>query len=84
MKVVKRFWRKGKLIHWYIGRYEITKHVGDISYELDLPSELTVLSNFLCMNGKKCIRDPSLLVPKERNGVKDSLSYDEIPIEILD
>ncbi|WMV55174.1 hypothetical protein MTR67_048559 [Solanum verrucosum] len=33
---------------------------------------------------KKCIGDPSLIIPIEDSGIKDSLSYEEIPIQILD
>ena len=33
---------------------------------------------------KKCMGDPSLIIPTEDVGIKDSLSYDEIPVEILD
>ncbi|KAH0784270.1 hypothetical protein KY290_003868 [Solanum tuberosum] len=33
---------------------------------------------------KKCMGDPSLIIPTENIGVKDSLSYEEIPIQILD
>ncbi|XP_075080574.1 uncharacterized protein LOC142166060 [Nicotiana tabacum] len=33
---------------------------------------------------KKFMRDPSLMVPTEIIGVKDSLSYEEIPVAILD
>lgn len=32
----------------------------------------------------KCIGDPSLVVPLESIGVNDSLSYEEVPVEILD
>ncbi|WMV29700.1 hypothetical protein MTR67_023085 [Solanum verrucosum] len=33
---------------------------------------------------KKCMGDPSLTIPTEDIGIKDSLSYEEIPIQILD
>ncbi|WMV41917.1 hypothetical protein MTR67_035302 [Solanum verrucosum] len=33
---------------------------------------------------KKCMSDPSLIIPIEDIGIKDSLSYEEIPIHILD
>ncbi|WMV24474.1 hypothetical protein MTR67_017859 [Solanum verrucosum] len=33
---------------------------------------------------KKCMRDPSLIIPTENIGIKDSLSYEEIPAQILD
>ncbi|WMV24451.1 hypothetical protein MTR67_017836 [Solanum verrucosum] len=33
---------------------------------------------------KKCVGDPSSVVPLETVAVKDSLSYEDVPIEILD
>ncbi|WMV29199.1 hypothetical protein MTR67_022584 [Solanum verrucosum] len=33
---------------------------------------------------KNCLDDPSLIVPTENIGIKDSLSYEEIPIQIMD
>ncbi|WMV55017.1 hypothetical protein MTR67_048402, partial [Solanum verrucosum] len=33
---------------------------------------------------KKCMGDPSLIIPTEDIGIKDSLSYEEIPVQILD
>ncbi|WMV32270.1 hypothetical protein MTR67_025655 [Solanum verrucosum] len=33
---------------------------------------------------KKCIGDPSLIVQTENVGIKDNLSYEEIPVQILD
>ena len=32
---------------------------------------------------KKCLGDLSLIVPTENMGIKDSLSYEEVPIQIL-
>ncbi|WMV59037.1 hypothetical protein MTR67_052422 [Solanum verrucosum] len=32
---------------------------------------------------KKCMGDPSLIIPTKNIGIKDSLSYKEIPIQIL-
>ncbi|WMV41728.1 hypothetical protein MTR67_035113 [Solanum verrucosum] len=34
--------------------------------------------------GQKCIGDPTLIVPLESLGIKESLSYEEDPVEILD
>ena len=31
---------------------------------------------------KKCMRDPSLIIPTEVFGIKDILSYEKIPIQI--
>ncbi|WMV07710.1 hypothetical protein MTR67_001095 [Solanum verrucosum] len=33
---------------------------------------------------KKCMGDPSLIIPTENIGIKGSLSYSEIPVQILD
>ena len=33
---------------------------------------------------KKCVGDPASVVPLERVEVKDSLSYEDLPFEILD
>ncbi|WMV57409.1 hypothetical protein MTR67_050794 [Solanum verrucosum] len=33
---------------------------------------------------KKCMDDSSLIIPIEDIGIKDSLSYEEIPVQILD
>ncbi|WMV45199.1 hypothetical protein MTR67_038584 [Solanum verrucosum] len=33
---------------------------------------------------RKCMGDPSLIIPAEDIGIKDSLSYEEIPVQILD
>ena len=33
---------------------------------------------------KKSIGDPSLIIPTENIGIKNSLTYEAIPIEILD
>ena len=33
---------------------------------------------------KKCIGDPESILPIEGFGVKDNLSYEEVPVQILD
>ncbi|WMV23350.1 hypothetical protein MTR67_016735 [Solanum verrucosum] len=33
---------------------------------------------------KKCIGDPSLILPTESIRIKDNLSYEEVPVQILD
>ncbi|WMV07782.1 hypothetical protein MTR67_001167 [Solanum verrucosum] len=33
---------------------------------------------------KKCMGDPSLIIPTEDIGIKDNLPYEEIPVQILD
>ncbi|WMV07662.1 hypothetical protein MTR67_001047 [Solanum verrucosum] len=85
MKGVMRFVKKGKLSPRYINPNRISKRIGNVAYELELPSELAaVYPVFHISMLKKCMRDLSLIIPIEDIGIKDSLSYEEIPVQILD
>ncbi|KAK4716100.1 hypothetical protein R3W88_014438 [Solanum pinnatisectum] len=85
MKGVMRFGKKGKLSPRYVGPYQILKCIGKGAYELDLPSELApVHPVFHVSMLKKCIGDPVSILPLEGLGVNESLSYEEVPVEILD
>ncbi|KAK4716463.1 hypothetical protein R3W88_014801 [Solanum pinnatisectum] len=85
MKGVMRFGNKGKLSPRNIGPYRISKKVGNVAYELELPQELAVVHPVFHISMlKKCMGDPSLIIPIKEIGIKDSLSYEEIPIQILD
>ncbi|WMV33146.1 hypothetical protein MTR67_026531 [Solanum verrucosum] len=85
MKGVLRFGKKGKLSPRYIGPYRISKRIGNVAYELELPKELAAVHPvFHTSMLKKCMGDPSLIIPTENIGIKDSLSYKEIPVQILD
>ncbi|WMV08506.1 hypothetical protein MTR67_001891 [Solanum verrucosum] len=85
MKGVMRFGKKGKLSPRYIGPYQISKRIGKVAYELELPQELAAVHPMFHISMlKKCMGDPSLIIPTENIGIKDSLSYEEIPIQILD
>ncbi|TMX01080.1 hypothetical protein EJD97_025234 [Solanum chilense] len=80
---VMRFGKKGKLSPRYVGPYKILKRVGKVAYELELPAELAVQSVFHISLLKKCVGDPTSIVPLESVAVKDSLSYEDVPVEIL-
>ncbi|KAH0748617.1 hypothetical protein KY290_027849 [Solanum tuberosum] len=85
MKGVMRFGKKGKLSPRYIGPYRISKRIGNVNYELELPQELaSVHLVFHISMLKKYMGDPSLIIPIEDIGIKDNLSYEEIPVQILD
>ncbi|KAK4717839.1 hypothetical protein R3W88_016177 [Solanum pinnatisectum] len=85
MKGVMRFGKKGKLSPRYIGPYRISKRVGNVAYELELPQELAAVHPVFHISMlKKCMGDPSLIIPTEDIGIKDSLSYEEISVQILD
>ncbi|WMV47156.1 hypothetical protein MTR67_040541 [Solanum verrucosum] len=81
MKGVMRFGKKGKLSPRYIGPYRIVKRVGNVAYELELAAVHPVFHISML---KKCIGDPSLILPTESIRIKDNLSYEEIPVQILD
>ncbi|WMV07589.1 hypothetical protein MTR67_000974 [Solanum verrucosum] len=79
------FGKKGKLSLRYIGPYRIAKRIDNVAYELELPQELaTVHPVFHVSMLKKCMGDLSLIIPTEDIGIKDSLSYEKIPVQILD
>ncbi|WMV37920.1 hypothetical protein MTR67_031305 [Solanum verrucosum] len=81
MMGVMIFGNKGKLSPRYIGPYRISKRIDDVAYELELPQELTAVHLvFHVFMLKKCMGDPSLIIPTEYIGINDSLSYDEIPV----
>ena len=61
------------------------KRVGKVAYELKLPAELAAVHPVFHISLlKKCVGDPASVVPLETMVVKDSLSYKDIPVEILD
>ncbi|WMV30336.1 hypothetical protein MTR67_023721 [Solanum verrucosum] len=85
MKGVMRFGKKGKLSPRYIGPYCIAKRICNVAYELELPHELAVVHPVFHISMlKKCIGDPSLILPTESIRIKDNLSYEEILVQTLD
>ncbi|PHT76944.1 hypothetical protein T459_20466 [Capsicum annuum] len=74
---------KGKLIPLYVGLYLILRRVRNVAYALELPASLASIHPMFHVS-KKCVGDPSLIVPIEDIGNLDSLSYGEVPIGILD
>ncbi|WMV41485.1 hypothetical protein MTR67_034870 [Solanum verrucosum] len=85
IKGVMRFGKKGKLNLRYIGPYRISKKIGNVVYELELPQELVAVHPMFHISMlKKCMGDPSLIIPTKNIGIKDSFSYEEIHVQILD
>ncbi|WMV50254.1 hypothetical protein MTR67_043639 [Solanum verrucosum] len=85
MKGVMKFGKKEKLSPRYIGPYQIVKCNGKVSYELDLQNELASVHHVFHVSMlKKCIGDPSSVIPLEGLGIDEILSYEEVPVEILD
>ena len=84
MKGVMRFGKK-KLCPRYVGPYEFLQQIGKVAYELKLRSELSSIHPvFHASLLKTCIGDPMPIFPIEGLGLDESLSYEEVPVEILD
>ncbi|KAD6453304.1 hypothetical protein E3N88_08009 [Mikania micrantha] len=84
-KGVIRFGKRGKLNPRYIGPFEITKRIGPVAYELDLPVELSSVHNvFHISNLKKCLSDETLVIPLEEIQIDEQLNFVEESVEIMD
>jgi len=84
-KEVMRFGTKGKLSPRYVGPYRILKRIGKVAYELVLPAELAAVHPiFHASLLKKCVGDPASVMLLESVAIKNSLSYEAVPVEILD
>ncbi|WMV45659.1 hypothetical protein MTR67_039044, partial [Solanum verrucosum] len=82
MKGVMRFGKKRKLSPRYVGPYQILNRIEKVAYELDFPNELAPMHPILHVYMlKKCIGDPTSIIPLEGLGVDKSLSYDEVLVE---
>ncbi|XP_070054235.1 uncharacterized protein [Nicotiana tomentosiformis] len=85
MKGIMRYGNKGKLIPRYIGIYKIIRKVGQVAYELELPSYSEFAHPVFHLSMlHKCIRDPYRVVSVHDVQVTEHLSYEEAPIAILD
>lgn len=85
MKRVTRFGEMGKLSPHYIGPYQILRKIGKSIYELELPVSFALVHPVLYVSMlKKSVGDHSLLVPVGNIGMKDSLMYVEVYIQIID
>ena len=85
MKGVMRFCKKGKHSPWCIGHYRISKRIGNATYKLLVPRELTgIYLVFHVSKFKKCMDDIWLILPTKFVWINDILFDKDIPIQILD
>ena len=79
-----RFGKRGKLSPRYIGPLEIVERIGPVTYRLDLLEELSRVHNvFYISMLRKYISDPSHVIEAPEIELRDDLSYEEQPVQIL-
>ena len=84
-KGVVRFIKRGKLSPRYVGPFEITRRIGPVAYQLQLPEEMAGIHDvFHVSNLKKCLADESLVVPLKDIEVNEQLKFVERPLQIED
>ncbi|KAL6324088.1 hypothetical protein AAG906_006359 [Vitis piasezkii] len=85
MKSVMRFGRKGKLSPRFVGPFEILERVGTLAYKVALPPSLSKIHNvFHVSTLRKYIYDPSHVVELEPIQISEDLTYEEVPVQIVD
>ena len=85
MKGVMRFSKNGKLSPRYVGHFEVLEKVGKVAYRIPLPPTLSGIHNVFHESMlRKCIPDSSHVLSYEPLQIEEDLSYEEVPIEILD
>ena len=84
-KGVLRFGKRGKLSPRFIGPYEIVSKVGPVAYRLKLPPELSRIHDIFHVSMlRKYIPDPSHVLREQPVQLKENLTYEEIPVQIVD
>ncbi|KAK5824485.1 hypothetical protein PVK06_019260 [Gossypium arboreum] len=84
-KKVLRFGRKCKLSPRFIGPYLILKHMRPVTYQLELPSELSNIHGVFHISMLRRHRfDPSHVVFVEEIEVRPDLTFEKEPVQILD
>ncbi|XP_070004550.1 uncharacterized protein [Nicotiana sylvestris] len=85
MKGIMRFGRRGKLSSRYVEPYKIIQRIGQVAYKLELPPEMSLVHPVFHVSMlRKVVGDPSTIVPVETIEVNEELSYEKVPVSILD
>jgi hypothetical protein len=78
LRGMRRFKVKGKLSPRYIRLFLIFRRVGEMAYQLKLPTSLSDVHNeFHVSQLKKCLRVPEEQLPMEELSVQGDLTYTE-------
>ena len=82
---ITRFGSQGKLSPRYIGPFEILERVGNVSYRLALPPQMSRVHNVFHVSMlRRYIYDSSHIVHWEDLEIFDDGTYETRPIQILD
>ncbi|XP_070046328.1 uncharacterized protein [Nicotiana tomentosiformis] len=85
MKGIMQFGKKWKLSSRYVRPYRIIQRIGQVSYKLELPPEMSLVHLVFHVSMlKKVVGYPSFIIPVETIEVNEELTYEEIPVSILD
>ena len=85
MKSIMRFGRNGKLSPNFVGPFEVLERVGTLAYKVALPPSLSKIHNvFPVSTLRKCIYNPSHVVELEPIQIFEDLTYEEVPVQIVD
>jgi transposase InsO family protein len=85
LRGVRRFGIKGKLAPRYVGPFTILAKRGDLSYQLELPTNFPDVHDvFHVSQLRRCFKDPIRGVSHEELDIQADLTYREHPIRILD
>ena len=85
MKSIMRFGRKWKLNPRFVGPFEVLEKVGTIPYKVALsPSPSKIHNAFHVSTLRKYIYDPSHVMELEPIQISEDMTYEEVPIQIVD
>ena len=85
MKGVMRFGKKGKLSPRLVGPFKVLERVGVVAYRIALPPALSGIHNVFHESMlRKYIPDLSHVLSYDPLQIRDDLSYEEVPVEIMD
>ena len=79
-----RFGKRGKINPRYIGPFEIVDGIDPVAYRLDFPKEFSRVHNVFHISVlRKYIPDSSHVLETPEIELRDDLSYEEQPVQIL-
>ena len=80
-----RFGRKRKLSPRFMEQFEVLERVGTLAYKVALPPTLSKIHNIFHVSTlRKYIYDPFHVVELEPIQISEDLTYEEVPIHIVD